>query len=152
MPDEKPEVGLVIRAAKTRELDMRPRVNGVLVHRMERLRSLMEAQLMRDAAELGLARYCFLEDDELKAVRVTTRGRPLTARERQVVRKLEMCKKEAPIALQFAHDRLVNAQRAQQEQKSLSINVERAVIRVPDTKQDAIEDAVIIEGEVRGGV
>lgn len=142
---DKPETGLVIRAAPERKLDTRPRVNGMLVHRMERLRGLMEQKLLLDMKEHNLSRFTFMDDGELDAVRIA--GRPLTKRERRVIRAFEMSKKEAPVALQYAHDRLINAQRAQQEQKSLSINVERAVIRVPDTKQDAREDAVIIDVE-----
>lgn len=134
---------LVIRAA---EPEKRPaRVNGVLVHRMERLRDALEAKLLLDMKEHALSRFTFMTDAELDTVRVSG-GRPLTNRERRVIRAFEMSKKEAPVALQYAHERLVNAQRAQQEQKSLHINVERAVIRVPDTKQDDVQDAVIIEG------
>lgn len=134
----------MVRAAPEKKL--RPRVNGVLVHRMERLRGLIESQLMEDARTVALSRHAFKDDLELATS--TVNGRYLTPRQKRIARAWEMSKKEAPIALQVAHDRLVNAQRAQQETKSLSINVERAVIRVPDTKQDAIEDAVIIDAEV----
>lgn len=137
----------IVRAAPERKVDTRPRVNGVLVHRMERLRTAMEAQLMRDMGVQTLSRYCFMDDAELDAVRVGPYQRPLTKQQKAIVRRFEMSKKEAPVSLQFGHDRLINAQRAQQETKSLSINVERAVIRVPDTRTDAIEDAIIIDAE-----
>lgn len=133
----------MIRSA---EAPARPRVQGILVHRMERLRNALEAKLLLDMKEHALSRFVFMDDGELDAVRVA--GRPLTKRERRVIRAFEMSKKEAPVALQYAHERLVNAQRAQQEQKSLSINVERAIIRVPDTKADDVLDAVILEGDV----
>lgn len=132
-------------AAPVKPVDTRPRVNGVLVHRMDRLRGLMEQKLLQDFKEHALSRFCFMDDQELAAVRIY--GRRLTQREKRVIRAFEMSKKEAPIALQFAHDRLINAQRAQQETKTLSINVERAVIRVPDTKADSMDDAIVIDGE-----
>lgn len=142
---KEPEQGLVLHSAPERKVDTRPRVNGVLLHRMEHLRGKMEEQLLRDQREMSLSRFTFLDDQELASVRVA--GKPLTQRQKRVARAMEMSKKEAPIALQFAHDRLINAQRAQQESKSLSINVERAVIRVPDTRQDALEDAIVIDVE-----
>lgn len=135
---------LVIRTSDKR-LDSRPREGGMLLSRAERMRSLIDAQLMQDIKAHQLARFAFLDNDELE--RATINGRPLTKREKKIARAMEMSKKEAPVALQFAHDRLINAQRAQQEQKSLSINVERAIIRVPDTKDDDILDAVIIDAD-----
>lgn len=94
---------------------------------------------------IELSQHAFKDNDELAVA--TRRGRPLTNREKRIARAWEMSKKDAPVALMAAHERLINAQRAQQETKSLSINVERAIIRVPDTREDDIRDAVILEGE-----
>lgn len=143
MADEK---GLVVRAAPVKEVDTRPRTHGMLTHRYEALRNAIDRQLAADVKDQALVRFAFLDDEDL--ARATIHGRPLTARQKRIARAFEMSKKDAPVALQYGHERLVNAQRAQQEQKSISINVERAVIRVPDTKHDDVQDAVIIEGDL----
>lgn len=121
----------------------------MLVRRKEYLREAMERQLVRDVGDLAMSRYSFMEDLELAAV--WHKGKRLTRRQQRLAREFEKPKKEAAIAISVAHERVLNAMRSQAEQKSISINVERAVIRLPDTKQDSIDDAVIIEGEALVG-
>lgn len=101
---------------------------------------------MRDVGNLELSRYAFLDDIELATV--VHNGRRLTRREQRIARSWEVSKKEVPMALLAAHERVVNTMRSQTETKAISINVERAVIRVPDTKPERDEDAIIIDAEV----
>lgn len=130
--------------------DLRPRENGVLKHRLDRVRDLVAAkvtrQLMHDVDDLAMARYAFMDDVELASV--FHRGKRLSRRQQRIAREMEKPKKEAAVLLSLAAERVVNVMRAQNEQKSLSINVERFVVRVPDTKIAPTEDAIIIDAEV----
>lgn len=121
-------------------------MNGVLVKRFEHFRGRMEKQLMHDVHNLELSRYAFLDDLELATV--VHNGRHLTRREQRIARGWETSKKEVPMVLLAAHERVVNMMRSQAETKAISINVERAVIRMPDTKPEQDEDAIIIDAEV----
>lgn len=129
----------------SRALAPRPRINGILAHRHERFRAMVEKELIKAAKDVALKDYSFLTDEELE--KATYNGKPLTARQKRVAREWEKSKKEAAMALHASHDLVVNAMRAQQVQPGVTVNVERAVIRVPDTKPDADEDPIVIDVE-----
>jgi hypothetical protein len=127
----------------------RPRVGGILAHRMDKFRALAEAELINAAKDVAMKRFAFLTDEELATS--TYRGAPLTDRQKRVAREWEKSKKEAAMALHSSDNMVVNALRAQQAQPGISINVERAVIRVPDTKPDDAEDPIYIDVEATLG-
>ncbi len=124
---------------------LRPRVDGILAHRHEKFRFEVERLLLSAAHDEALKRYAFLSDEELDAA--TYKGRPLTAQEKRIARAWETSKKEAPMAIHASHELVVNAMRAQQVQPGVTVNVERAVIRIPDTKPDSEEDPIVIDVE-----
>lgn len=116
----------------------RPRVNGVLAHRMEKFREKVERILLNDVADLAMSKHAFKQQHELTN---------LTTRQQRVAKEWEKPKKEIPMALLAANERVINAMRAQQAAPGVSINVERAVIRMPDTKPEREEDAIVIDVE-----
>lgn len=123
----------------------RPRIGGILAHRHERFRVMVEKELIKAAKDVSLKSYAFLTDEELD--QATYNGKPLTSRQKRVAREWEKSKKEAAMALHASHDLVVNAMRAQQVQPGVTVNVERAIIRVPDTKPDDAEDPIVIDVE-----
>lgn len=148
MSDEAPKPALVVRAAQPapeKAPDTRPRVGGVLAHRLERFREAVENQLLRDVKDVAMKDYAFLSDEELD--KATFRGKPLTARQKRVARAWESSKKNAAMALHASHERVINALRAQVATPGVSINVETAVIRVPPTRPDHEEDPIVIDVE-----
>ncbi len=124
---------------------LRPRIDGVLAHRHDRFRKLVEIQLIKDAKDVAMRQYAFLTDDELEVA--TYNGKPLTKRQKRLAREWEKNKRDAALALSASNDIVVNAMRAQQVQPGVTVNVERAIIRVPDTKPDADEDPIVIDVE-----
>lgn len=124
---------------------LRPRIGGILVHRLERFRAEAEKRLLKAVRAVSLRDYAFMTDDELD--NATLNGKPLTQRQKRIAREWERSKKDAAIALHADHEMVINALRAQQAQPGVTVNVERAVIRVPDTKPDADEDAIVIDVE-----
>lgn len=132
--------------------DTRPRTHGVLNSRLEyfreRLRMRMEQQLRRDMGDLAMSQFAFMDDAELAAVYYGKRR--LTRRQQRIAKEFEKPKKDAAILISAAQERVINALRAQAEAKGVSINVERAVIRVPDTRPEVQDDDVVIDVEPNG--
>jgi hypothetical protein len=118
----------------------------MLLHRWEFIKEEIQRQLRKDVGDMAMSQYSFMDDLELATV--WHKGKRLTKRQQRLAREWEKSKREAPILLIAAHERVLNVLRAQQEQKSVTVNVERAVIRVPETRNEDIEDAVIIEGDL----
>lgn len=106
---------------------------------------MVEVELIKAAKDEAMKSYAFLTDEELDEA--TYLGKPLTKRQRRVAREWERSKKEAALALHASHELVVNAMRAQQVQPGVTVNVERAFIRVPDTKPDDEEDPIVIDVE-----
>lgn len=118
----------------------RPRIGGVLAHRWEHFRTLVEKQLLRDAADVAMARHAFKDEEELAAT-------ALTPRQKKIAREWQKPKKDVAMALLAANERLINAMRAQQAQPAVTLNVENAVIRLPPTTPERDEDAIVIDVE-----
>lgn len=137
-----PSPALVVRQSKSVD---RPRIGGILPHRLERFREAVEKQLLQDAGDVAMARHSFKDDLELSTARHA--GKYLSARQKKIAREWEKPKKEVPMALLAANERVINAMRAQQAQPAVTLNVERAVIRMPDTKPEREEDAIVIDVE-----
>lgn len=138
------------KALVVRKADLRPRdEHGMLKHRSDRIKNLLAAQVARDMEVQALAKYAFLDPEQLETVGY--KGRRLTSREKRIARAWEMNKREVPAALLISSERVLQEMRSHTEKQSLSINVERAVIRVPDTRHDDAEDAVVIDVEAGSG-
>jgi hypothetical protein len=108
--------------------------------RQDEIKALMTRQVHIDLRLVGLARHALKDEEELDQA-------GLTAREKRVVRAWELPRREIPFALQSAHERVTALVRREGQDPKVTLNVERAVIKLPDSGDD--EDApVVIDAQV----
>lgn len=98
-------------------------------------------RLRRDLSIVELERHAFKADDELDALKLTTR-------QRRIARFWEEPKKSVPYALEAASRRVEALLRAQAEVKKTTVNVQNMTIQLPEKGRDAVE-AVVIDVEAK---
>lgn len=117
------------------ELDKLQRKQLRRQERQEAIKYMMADVLFHDLKDAGLKKYMFRTDAELKAAF-------LTPSQIAKVRAWETPRSQVAYGLQAAHERVNAMMRRESDKPRLTVNVEKAVIRLPDQEDD--EDAGIV--------
>ena len=101
------------------------------------VRGLMRAVLKSDLEVVQAADHAWDDDTELER---------LPARTRRIAQAARLPRKEAPVALTTAHERVMSMMRRESDQPKVTLNVESLTLQLPEkAPPPRVEDAVILD-------
>lgn len=120
------------------ELDKLQRKQLRRQSRQEDIKNMMVDVLYGDLQDASLKKYMYRSDDELEKAHLTL---PQIAK----VRGWQKPRAEIAFGLQAAHERVNAMMRRESDKPRLTVNVEKAVIRLPDQEDD--DGGIVIDIE-----